>query len=417
VEKMQPFEKWGLKDNPYTTEPIGEDTLSLFVGRKDLIKKCCTALSTKSVIIVEGDRGVGTTSFGNYVRFKQKEQKINYTPKREFSVHPGWNSEILIANVISSVVRGLEQDFKKLNKNKNFKKIKRATHEVRETYRKIAAQLSVGGTGVGIKYGKETVISTPPIYPEATLIQYLEELKPFLEEKGYEKQSIIQINNLDLTTVMPPAQMRFFLNNIRDTLQIPGYNWVLVGDTGLCSFIRTHVDRVSDIVSIEVKTPSLKPAEIFEVIERRVELNALHEKAYQPVSSKVIETLYNATQGRIRHIFRLASELVYATADNELIDEINMDVAKPVLKTFVEERAAQYSVWESALNILKQVVTHQPITTNALAKKLGTPQPNVSRALSSLQKARLAYCKIEGKKHLWMAEPDVTITYSEEKNR
>ncbi|MDI6708620.1 MAG: hypothetical protein QME47_06025, partial [Candidatus Thermoplasmatota archaeon] len=271
------FEKWNLRDNPYTTEPITEETLELFVGREEWIKRCSALLDTKSIIVIEGDRGVGTTSFGNYVRFKQKERKINYTTKRELSVCPGWNSEILIANVISSVVRGVASEFKELEKDKRFREIKRSTHEVRETYRKVAAQLSLGGAGVGFEYGKEAVITIPPIYPEATLIQYLEDLRLFVEKLGYKKQTVIQINNLDLATIMPPAQMKFFLNNIRDTLQIQGYNWLLIGDTGLSAFMHTQVNRVSDIVSMEIKIPVLSLGEVFEIIKRRVDFFTMPE--------------------------------------------------------------------------------------------------------------------------------------------
>ncbi|MDI6708852.1 MAG: helix-turn-helix domain-containing protein, partial [Candidatus Thermoplasmatota archaeon] len=128
---------------------------------------------------------------------------------------------------------------------------------------------------------------------------------------------------------------------------------------------------------------------------------------------EVIEVLYNATEGRVRHIFRLATQLIYATADNELIDEINLEIAEPLLKMFVKERIALYNISPATHDILKKLVATQPITTGELAKKLKVAQPGVSRALTALQKAKLAYCKIEGKKHVWMAEPDVTITYSE----
>lgn len=106
---MPTLEQWGLASNPYTTTPINFETLSFFVGRKEERKQCLSTLTSKSIMVIEGSRGVGTTSLGNFVRFTHQLKNKIFTPTNEISIRPGWNVEILLANVLSSIVWTLEE--------------------------------------------------------------------------------------------------------------------------------------------------------------------------------------------------------------------------------------------------------------------------------------------------------------------
>jgi len=116
------WEKWGLKDNPYSQNPIGENSMNLFVGRKKEIAICKNSmLTSNSRIVIEGGRGVWTTSLANYIRYALDKKDDYLTPNAEISVGRNWNLELLLSNVLSAVVYSLERKHKKLTSNPRFK--------------------------------------------------------------------------------------------------------------------------------------------------------------------------------------------------------------------------------------------------------------------------------------------------------
>jgi hypothetical protein len=104
--------KWdlfGFKGDPFSTEPIEQNTLSLYTGQEAAIKKAETVIDEKNTItVIEGTRGVGTTSFANYMRFLAQDRKDYFTPRHEIKVENGWQLETLLAAIISYVVREVE---------------------------------------------------------------------------------------------------------------------------------------------------------------------------------------------------------------------------------------------------------------------------------------------------------------------
>ena len=75
------WESIGFKGNPFNTDPIGQPTIALYTGQQESIKVCQNVLSERNVLmIVEGARGVGTTSFANFLRFSAQAAKNYFTP-------------------------------------------------------------------------------------------------------------------------------------------------------------------------------------------------------------------------------------------------------------------------------------------------------------------------------------------------
>jgi hypothetical protein len=64
------WESFGFKENPFGTDPITQTTLELYTGHNKEIKIFKNVLKEKNILaVIEGARGVGTTSFANYLRF------------------------------------------------------------------------------------------------------------------------------------------------------------------------------------------------------------------------------------------------------------------------------------------------------------------------------------------------------------
>ena len=80
-----------FKDDPLKTAPIASETLVLYTGHNHEIKVCQNVLTSSNVrIVIEGARGVGTTSFGNYLRFTAQDDKRYFTTRNEIKVDQGW---------------------------------------------------------------------------------------------------------------------------------------------------------------------------------------------------------------------------------------------------------------------------------------------------------------------------------------
>src|SRR3990167_8801609 len=120
------WESMGFKDEPFKTQPITAYTLELYTGNSEKIKNSQFALhSNNMVMVIEGMRGVGTTSFGNYLRFKAQEERKYFTPTSEIRVEPTWNTDTLMAAIIANVVSTLEIQYFDLVKDQlKFKEAK-----------------------------------------------------------------------------------------------------------------------------------------------------------------------------------------------------------------------------------------------------------------------------------------------------
>jgi len=101
--------KWqslGFKEDPLSTEPIFIETLALYTGHDKEIKTCLNVLSdVNRRVVIEGKRGVGTTSFANYVRFSLQTEKLLFTPRNEIRVDPNWQIETLLSVIVANIVR------------------------------------------------------------------------------------------------------------------------------------------------------------------------------------------------------------------------------------------------------------------------------------------------------------------------
>lgn len=156
------WEVLGFNGDPLDTDPIKQRTLSLYVGHEDKVRICGNVLAGRNVnLVIEGGRGVGTTSFANLMRFNAQEQKRYFTPPKEIRVEEGWSLETLFAAIIANAVRSLELLFaKELESNQAFQSAKAISSRIAETYRAFGGQIGFQGISLGANYGKTPGIVT-----------------------------------------------------------------------------------------------------------------------------------------------------------------------------------------------------------------------------------------------------------------
>lgn len=87
MSEVQTYGLWDIPENFCDIKPITQYTISNFIGREETVQRCKNAInSSDTVVILEGDIGVGKTSIGNYVRFSLENVM---SPRDEYKARAG----------------------------------------------------------------------------------------------------------------------------------------------------------------------------------------------------------------------------------------------------------------------------------------------------------------------------------------
>lgn len=405
------WESMGFKDNPFKTQPITAYTLDLYTGNRDKIKNSRFALHSNNIVmVIGGERGVGTTSFGNFLRFNAQKEHKYFTSTSEIRIEPHWNADTLMAAVIANIVSTLElQYFAQIKNHQKFKEAKALIQYVTETYRSFGAS----AFGLGANYGESSSTTQPMIMPTQTLAVHLENLVQIIYDLKFKYGVLIQLNNLDVGVVQNEDHLKTLLNVMRDYFQMSGTSWLLVGDTSLRRFIAQEIDRVDDIVTYEADITPLSKTDYLAMIEKRIEYFRVNPKVTLPVDEAVLLYLYQVTKGRLRYIFGLLNRLFNILQLGVLLDRVTLELAKPVVVNYAKERINRFNLSSNEKLILKAVVQQDAIQVKEIAKILGKQGNYVSNILAQLQEYKLVSYTKEWRNHYYHASIDAHIVYSE----
>lgn len=407
------WESLGFKENPFSTDPINLDTLALYTGHTREVAACQDVVSQKDILmIIEGSRGVGTTSFANVLRFWAQKKKFYLTPRNEIRVNPDWSLETLLSAIIANIIREIEFfQPEKIAKDKRFLEAKSLSTRIAETYR----SFGIDAFGVGVNYGKNAGISTQPvIVPASVLGHHLEDLAVLVKLSGYKQGILLQLNNLDVGTIHEEKYLRYLFNALRDYIQTQGISWLLVGDIGLRQFIASQVDRLDDIVTYETEITPINKTEFDELINRRIEHFRLNPKVYIPIDHEVFTYLYDITRGRLRYIFGLLQRLITRVHMGDLTDRLTLSIAKPMVIQLSKERLAKQKLAPADEQLLRLLVQRNPARISELAKQSNKSTNYVSNILLKLIKLKIVTFKRQGKTRYYSPELDAAVAYSNE---
>ncbi|MFC1617546.1 helix-turn-helix domain-containing protein [Candidatus Margulisiibacteriota bacterium] len=405
------WENIGYKEFPFKTEPIKLDTLDLFIGHDKEKEICLNVLNDQNVrLIVEGSRGVGTTSFANYLRFSKLIETKLFTPNEEISVEPTWNTEMLFTAIISSIIKRLEFKFGNKVANKNvFKEAKALSHRLSESYR----SFGVNAFSFGANLNQSVVTTMPSIIPSNVLWDHLEALGELATELGFKNGILIQLNNLDINTVHTEEHLKYLFNSLRDYFQKKYFSWILVGDIGLKSFIARKVDRLDDIVSYNVLINPLKMTEYKKVIKKRISFFQLYNNALNPFEDDVYEYLFNITNGRLRYIFGLLLLLSQKMQlSSSIIQSVDFKLAQDSLKILMKDRVQHHQLGGVEELILNFLVKNENSNVTNIANALKKGRTQISRSLTSLLEKDLVSVIQEGTTRIYSPAIEPKIIYS-----
>ncbi|MCW5589576.1 MAG: hypothetical protein KIT27_07945 [Legionellales bacterium] len=405
------WESLGFKENPFSTEPIHQKNLDLYVGHAEELALCSDALQEKNVLIViEGARGVGTTSFANYLRFTSQSNKEYFTPQEEIRVDAAWSLETLLAVIIANIVREIELFHpEKITQDPRFKKAKALSSRISEANR----SFGISAFGVGGSYGKSQGTTQPTLVPSGVLGHHLQDLASLVLTLGYRYGILIQLNNLDVGTIHDEDHLRYLFNALRDYIQTDCVSWLLVGDVGLRRFIAQAVDRLDDIVSHEAEIAPLTKKEFGALINKRVEHFRENENIPTPIDMAVFNYLYDITEGRLRYIFGLLRRLISRLHLGDLTDRLTLDIAKPMVKKLAQARLSKYQLTAAEEQVLITLVNEKNATVTQLAQAMNKTANYISKVLVKLSQDKLVTSQKAGKNKHYQPELDAMIAYSE----
>jgi hypothetical protein len=357
-------------------------------------------LSNKSIIILEGEIGVGKTSMGNYVRHSKRNF---FSPLLEIPCKPKWDNDTFMGIVLASIVKEItREDFphKKLKSHKLIRELNEKFSDI-----KLA---SLGITGAGFGFSTGASISRSTIINQTILIHYLMELGNLIQET-YNKSApiIIQVNNLDMAYGFEKDDLIRFFNEIRDTLQIPYYSWLICGNEGLGNFIHKNVPRVGQITNSVVAVDPLSFEEILKAFDLRIKKAGMNGQL--PIEEKLLQHVHEISNGSFREILNIVYQLLVKYYNEPLVKTINIEHARFFFYELGKHRIERLKKSSIQYPVFQAILNHPGITQAALAKRVKKQQANVSRVTRELEADGYIAIKRKSRTNYYYADPKYRI--------
>ncbi len=394
------FEKWDIPDNICSNFPIGFHNLELFVGHDQQIRFLSDMLSNKSVVILEGEIGVGKTSFGNYVRHSLDGF---FTPFLEIPCKPRWDNDTFLGIVLAAIVKEIlraDSPHKKLQKNKLVRDLNEIFSDVK------LANLGISGAGFGVSKGES--LSRSGFINQTVLLEYLSELGDLIR-RHYDKPAplIVQLNNLDIDYGFEKEELIRFFNEIRDTLQMPHISWLICGAEGLGNFIRKHVVRVTQIVNSVMTVEPLSLDEVSEAFKKRIKKAGM--KGRLPIDDDLLESIYDIANGSFREILNILYQLLVKYYNEPLVKSINRQHARFFFQETCKHRLERLKRSKLQYAVFHAILENPGVTQQTLAKKVKKQQANISRVTRELEADGYIQVKKVSRSNRYYAEPQYQL--------
>jgi DNA-binding transcriptional ArsR family regulator len=417
------WERYGFRDNPFDTRALSLSPGSLlsvadaFVGRgmNSTESKLMTNFFRSAGggrVVVEGDIGVGKTTFVNYHRYLwQFEAKTKLlTPATEISVQRDWGTRELLLNVLTLLAGRLSLSMppKEVEGDRLLTEVRALTGVLVKEWFSVSGGVSVLGVGGSAGRTKSLAVQRGEV-STAGLREYLHELLERVRQLGF-AGAILHVNNLELIARRDPANLSVFFEEVRDLLQTPNVYFVFVGYTGMFQQIIVPQERVRSIFfGRSIHLPPLSREEVHQAIARRYKLMAAQPKRWiPPVDDLVIDYLYEVFQGRIRFIMDAITTLVTHLPDG-MTGTLDTEAAQSLLGQLTWERV-QSALSEAELAVLRAAVSETRFTNSSLVKATGKGKQNVAKYINRFLELHLIHpAERSGRNVYYEISPDLAL--------
>ena len=301
------WEPFGLRSSPFFQDELRptDDNgypISLFVGRaRELLRiERRMASDRSSRTIVQGDPGIGKTSFVNRLKADMAAEGV-VTHAQPVRITSDTTRATFVADVLRTLVRIRLVSFPREKQQPD--RFWKRTVRLLEGEDTLGGSVSALGVGAGMTRG-----FIAPQAPGDSLFEHLgEALERMAAEFG--APVLLHVNNLENLSSEGTEQTAVLLRDLRDYLMLSGAHWVFVGATGVEESVFRVYAQVGGIFPEAETLQPLSGAEIEELLARRyayLELGG--RRAVPPVEAAEAARLYDLYQGDLRNFLRLLAD-------------------------------------------------------------------------------------------------------------
>lgn len=391
------WEVYGLADNPFDTRPISFQnrrlTFDVFVGRSAETHKLENVLysSSSTRTLVFGERGVGKTSFVNYVRNKNNEKY--FTPSSEIEIQRKWDETDFLKNTIIHSYYTLVQLKKSKNSFIDDKFIADFAEKIGLEVKtdSLTAGISIGLISAAKTSGKTNSVLDNPRY----LRELFDNLLTKIVESG-KKGAIFHYNNLDRFD--DEQELSSFLESIRDIVLTENAHFIFVGNRFTADVFK-NTDMFNRVLDDRIIINPIDISELKETVKRRfLSLKTPNGHFISPCYLECVDALYMLYNGNTSYIFKSLKQAIIKNSENSPKTLAVADM-KTILRGLVNERLSQIS--PRAKTILLHLLKKKRLNNSALAKDLSILAQNVSAYMKQLQGVDLVFSVKEGRQRFF----------------
>lgn len=386
------WERYGFRDNPFDTRALSltpQAPLSVaeaFVGRS---MECEEARMITNFfrspgggrVVVEGDVGVGKTTFVNYHRYLWETEAATklLTPALEISVQSNWGAREFLLSVLGALAGrlALGMEEREVQKDPLLTEVFALTRVLIKETASLSGGLSVIGSGANFGTSKALTVQMGELTPFA-LMEYLRSLMARVRESGF-AGAVLHLDNLELLARRDPADLIQFFDDVRDSLQQPGLYTIFVGYTGMFQEVIVPLERVRSIfLGHPIHLPPLALPDVHTAILRRYELLANRPGRWMPpVDDGLIDYLYEVFSGKIRFIMDAVTTLVTHVPEGVTVT-MSADSAREVLRQLTQQKLNAL-LTEAELEVMRAAAGQGRFTNSSLCKTTGKSKQNIAK--------------------------------------
>jgi len=304
---------FGLEDDPFFQEELGPRATDAypvaryFVGREDdvaaLGRRVGGARSSRTV--VEGDAGVGKTSFVNRVKHdlamhgvRTHEQPIRVTAETTLQSFVGDLLRVLLA-MHAAALGGRAEQGSATGTTPNAALWDKVTRIAEGQFLRTGG---VGAAGFSVSAGATNVA------PQLGGDLYHDEVRAAVRDLAGERgRLLLHVNNLENLRDAGTARAATLFRSLRDLLLIPGGHWLFVGRPGTAADVFQVHAETDSVMSEPVLLDPFAPDEVAALLERRYRELRRGMRFTAPVEPAAAASLYRRYRGDLRNFLRLLS--------------------------------------------------------------------------------------------------------------
>jgi len=387
------------QSDPFANDPITYTNLDNFVGRESELALARDAIVDRGgIVFIEGARGTGKSSLGNYLRFEMASRGLCISPVCEIPFNGDVTEQYFVAlSLWSSIdaMRGVLADSMHTI-------VQRNGREDRALHRDALRILKWAGSNSSAILQARVRRCAPVLSVKHGLhiVRLREYARLAATRMGYPGGLVLQVR-VGERCVVSPEEINLLVQ--------PHLSWIITGPPGSG---RKLAGRFENLVWLNLDP--LSASNVDRILDKILKNCSRTRAAGPPVlSPQIVKYIYRLSGGDLGYTFHICFELFHSITDeNGLISSVTLEKTKKSIIAICQQVLEKKYLTPLAAAVLRRLASRGVLTTGILARLLGKKQSSISRALSELIHNGLATYHIIGRQHAYQACSAAKILYS-----